>query len=55
MGTFEQPLSLDCTVNESYWKSQGTKILCFMGIEMNHFDIQNFIFIFILAEITYQI
>lgn len=55
MGTFEQPLSLDCTVNESSWKSQGIKILCFMCIEMNHFDVQNFIFFFILAEITSQI
>lgn len=55
MSTCEQPLSLDCTVNESSWKSQESKILCFMCIEMNHPVVQNFVFIFILAEITYQI
>lgn len=55
MNTCEQPLSLDCTVNESSWKSHESKTLCFTCIEMNHSVVQNFIFVFILAKITYQI
>lgn len=51
----EQSSTLRSVVTESPWKSQEVKMLCFICIEMNHFDVQSFIFMFILAEITYQI
>lgn len=51
----EQSSSLGCIVTESSWKSQEIKTLCFICTEMNHFDVQNFIFVSILAEVTYQI